>query len=162
LKDHDDTSEEAAAGESTDVEGIVSMITGGEQDPEESVAIDTSDAQAVKEMTDEEIEQAAAEAERLARSQVANLEKNISTLVTKGDAIIKDFHNLLEAFNAQEINDLTVTVTGYKYNTPKVVSGAFIRAAIKTAGPVCAIGFMLCMVLIIISRKREEKRAAKE
>ena len=162
LKDQDDTSEEAGTGESTDVEGIVSMITGGEQNPKGSSAIDTSDAQAVKEMTDEEITQAAAAAERLARSQVADLEKSISTLVTKGEAIIKDFHNLLEAFNAQEINDLTVTVTGYKYNTPNVVSGAFIRAAIKTAGPICAIGFMLCMVLIIISRKREEKRAAKE
>jgi hypothetical protein len=98
----------------------------------------------------------------MAHEQVVILEKSISTLVSKGEAIIKDFHNLLDAFNAQEINDLTVTVTGYKYNTPKVLSGAFIKAAIKTAGPVCAIGFMLCMLLIIISRKREEKRAAKE
>ena len=163
LKDQDDTSEEAAAGEGADLEGIASMITDdGEQDTEGSADIDTSDAQAVMEMTDEEITQAAAEAERLARSQVANLEKSISTLVTKGEAIIQDFHNLLEAFNAQEINDLTVIVTGYKYNTPKVLSGAFIKAAIKTAGPICAIGFMLCMVLIIISRKREEKLAAKE
>lgn len=162
LKDQNDASEEAAAGEGADFEGIVAMITDGDQDPEGSTDIDTSDAQAVMEMTDEEITQAAAEAERMAHEQVVILEKSISTLVSKGEAIIKDFHNLLDAFNAQEINDLTITVTGYKYNTPKILSGAFIKAAIKTAGPVCAIGFMLCMVLIIISRKREEKLAAKE
>ncbi len=162
LKDQNDTSEDTPTGEIADPEATVTTTAGAEQNTEESAGIDTSDTQAVIEMTDEEIEAAAAEAERQARSQLIILEKSISSLVSKSEAIIKDFHNLLDAFNAQEINDLTVTVTGYKYNTPKLLSGAFIKAAIKTAGPVCVIGFMICMVLIIISRKREEKRAGKE
>lgn len=164
LKDQGDAIEDAPVGDVADSEGTVATITNAEQNTGEStgIGIDTGNAQAVVEMTDEEIAKAAAEAERLARSQVTILEKSISTLVAKGEASIKEFHSLLDAFNAQEINDLTITVTGYKYNTPKILSGAFIKAAIKTAGPVCAIGFMLCMVLIIISRKREEKLAAKE
>lgn len=161
MKDHEDSSTATPASEpagSEDYEATADDATVKGK----NAGIDTSEAQAVVEMTEEEIAEAAAAAERLARDQVSVLEKNISALVTKSEVIIKDFHNLLNAFNAQEINDLTVTVTGYRYNTPKVLSGAFIKAAIKTAGPVCAIGFMLCMVLIIISRKREEKQAAKE
>ena len=113
--------------------------------------------EAVVEMTDEEIAEAAAEAERLAKAQTIALEKNIDALVEKGDAIIDDFADMLKAFNEQEINEQTVTVTRYDYKTPKVLSFAFIKKAIRTAGPICAVGFMLCMVLIIISRKREEK-----
>ena len=115
-------------------------------------------AEDVVEMTEEEIAEAAAEAERLAKAQTAALEKEIDTLVEKGDGIIDDFKGMLQAYNDQEINDLTITVTKYDYKSPNVLSGAFIAKAIKTSGPICAIGFMLCMVLIIISRKREEKR----
>ena len=127
--------------------------TGGQED-----ASATEIAGDVVEMTDEEIAEAAAEAERLARAQTAALEKNIAALVEKGDSIIDDFQSMLQAYNDQEINDLTITVTRYDYKTPEVLSGAFIKKAVKTAGPICAIGFMLCMILIVISRKREEKR----
>lgn len=108
-------------------------------------------------MTEEEIAEAAAEAERQAKAQTALLEKNIAALVSKGDAIIDDFEALLTAYNGEEINDLTVTADRLRYEAPKVVSGAFVKKAIKVAGPVCALGFMLCMILIIVSRKREEK-----
>lgn len=119
---------------------------------------DNAEEEAIVEMTEEEIQAAAAEAERLAKAQTDALEKNIEALVKKGDAVTSDFKALLDAFNAQEINDLTVTVSNYDYKTPKLLSGAFVKRAIKVAGPICAIGFMLCMVLIIISRRKEEKR----
>lgn len=112
----------------------------------------------VVQMTDEEIAEAAAEAERLAKAQTTALEKNIAALVEKGNGIIEDYKAMLTAYNDQEINDLTVSVIKYDYKTPKLLSGAFIKKAIKVAGPICAIGFMLCMVMIIISRRREEKR----
>ncbi len=110
------------------------------------------------ELTEEEISSAKAEAEREVQIQTAALEKGISALVEKGDAIIDDYQEMLRAFNQQEINDETVTVTHYGYETPKILSGAFVKQAIMTAGPICAIGFMLCMVLIIASRRREEKQ----
>lgn len=115
-------------------------------------------AEEVVQMTEEEIAEAAAEAERLAKAQTSALEKNIAILVEKGNAIIDDFKAMLTAYNDQEINDLTVTVIKYDYKTPKVLSGAFIKKAIKVAGPICAIGFMLCMALIVASRRKEEKR----
>ena len=115
-------------------------------------------AEEVEQMTEEEIAAAAAEAERLAKAQTSALEKNIAALVEKGNGIIADFKAMLTAYNDQEINDLTVNVIKYDYEAPRVLSGAFIKKAIKVAGPICAIGFMLCMVLIVISRRKEEKR----
>ena len=110
------------------------------------------------ELTDEDISRTAEEAERGPQDQTAALEAGISALVDKGDAIIDDFQEMLRAFNQQEINDETITVTRYSYETPKLLSGAFAKQAIMTAGPICAVGFMLCMALIIASRRREEKQ----
>ena len=64
---------------------------------------------------------------------------------------------MLEAYTAREINEKTVSVTAVKYKAPTILSGAFAVKAIKTAGPLCAVGFMVCMVLLIISRRKEEK-----
>lgn len=86
------------------------------------------------------------------------VQKKIETLVAKRDAITDDFIAMLNAYAAQEVNERTVSVTNAKYDTPKLLSGAFAVKALKTAGPICAVGFMVCMVLLIISRRKEEKR----
>ena len=75
----------------------------------------------------------------------------------KRDEIVNDFTAMLEAYSAQEINERTVSATAAKYETPKLLSGAFIKTVLKTAGPLCAVGFMVCLVLIIRSRRKEEK-----
>lgn len=131
------------------------------EDGEETSAIteDVIAAEDIVAMTEEEIAAAAEEAERQARAQAAALEKNIAALVERGDAVTGDFQALLTAYNDQQINDLTVAMSGVRYNAPKLLSGAFAVKAIKTAGPICLLGFMACMVMIIISRKREEKEA---
>lgn len=110
-------------------------------------------------VTDGEAAAAQADPEQagMSAAQSAAMESSIEALVTKGNAVLDDFEVMLKAFNGQEINDQTVTVTQYKYVTPQILSGAFVVAAIKTAGPICAIGFMLCLALIIHSRKRERK-----
>ena len=107
-------------------------------------------------MTDEEIAAAAEEAERQAKAQTASLEADIQTLLSQGDGIIDDFSAMLQAYNEQEINELTVTVSKYDYDAPSIF--AFIKMAIKTAGPVFAIGLMICMVMVIRSRRKEERR----
>lgn len=89
--------------------------------------------------------------------QSATLEEEIQNLLDRRAAILADFAALINAYNAQELNDTTVTVSNVKYISASLLSGSFIRAFIKTAGPICAVGFMLCLVLIIISRIREEK-----
>ena len=116
-----------------------------------------SSPSAVIQARQEEIEEAARAAEEAAIKQTSELEKSIAELEEKRVAIMKDFESLLNVYNEQEINELTVTVIKYDYDAPTILSGAFIKKVIKTAGPICAVGFMVCMVLLIISRRKEEK-----
>ena len=101
--------------------------------------------------------------EQLNRKELEELRKSveekISTLVTKKDAIVSDFAAMLDAYSAQEINERTVSTTAVRYKAPSLISGEFIKKVLKTAGPICAVGFMVCMVLLIRSRRKEEKQA---
>ena len=110
---------------------------------------------AAPEMTDEEIAKTVAAAEEASAYQVAALEKDIKALLDKLKAIETSFTEMLQAYNDQELNDVTVSVFNYKYDTPKLLSGAFIKQVIKCAGPLCAVGFMVCMVGLIRSRRKE-------
>ena len=100
-----------------------------------------------------------AAAERKRETRQVQLEAAIHSLVTESDAILAEFKAMLQAYSSQKINELTVTVTKYVYKTPALLSGAFIKKVIMTAGPIMAIGFMVSMALIAISRKREETKA---
>lgn len=108
-------------------------------------------------------EEDAATVEQLsAKEQTAlqeTVEEKIRALTEKKNAIVNDFAAMLDAYTAQEINEKTVSVTAVRYKTPSLLSGTFIVKAIKTAGPICAVGFMVCMVLLIRSRRKEEKAA---
>ena len=108
-------------------------------------------------MTDEEIARATAAAEEASAYQLAALEKDIHTLLQKVEAISASFTEMLQAYNGQELNEATVSIFGYKYDTPKVLSGAFVKQVIKCAGPLCAVGFMVCLVLLIRSRKKSNQ-----
>ena len=109
----------------------------------------------VVEMTEAEIAQAAEDAERETQAQKDALEKNLSALVEKGQGILNDFKAMLEAFNQEQINELNLAATSVRYNAPSVLSGAFAKKAIMVAGPICTLGFLACMLMIFISRKRE-------
>ena len=103
----------------------------------------------------------AAAVEQLNRKELEELrqgvETKIETLVTKKNAIVSDFAAMLDAYSAQEINERTVSATAVKYKTPSLISGEFIKKVMKTAGPLCAVGFMVCMILLIRSRKKEQR-----
>ena len=99
-----------------------------------------------------------AEAERRLNAQREALEESIRTIVTDGEAVISEFGAMLESYNAQLVNEANFAVGTPRYVTPTLINSSFISRAIETAGPLVALGFMVCMVLIIISRKKEEKR----
>lgn len=84
-------------------------------------------------------------------------EKKLEELTTKVNAVTTDYTAMLKAYSEQQINDETVSMTTVKYHTPSIFSSSFIMLALKTAGPFCAVGFMACLVLLIRSRKKEEK-----
>ena len=87
----------------------------------------------------------------------ADVDKKIQSLRVKKDTVRANFATMLDAYAAQEINEKTVSVSGLKYKTPSIFTGAFVIRTLKTAGPICVVGFMVCMVLLIISRRKEEK-----
>ncbi len=120
---------------------------------------DAASDEAAPTRTAAELAAAKAEAEQRMNARRALLEENIRALVADRDAILADCKAMVDAFNRQKINELTVAVTNYTYEAPKLLSGAFIKTAIKTAGPIVALGFIVCMALIVVSRKQEEKRA---
>jgi len=110
----------------------------------------------IQEMTEEEIAAAAGAAEEAAAKQIEELEKNIAELIEKQKTVTEDFKALLNAYTERKINEQTVRAYNYKYNVPKLLSGNFAMRVIKTAGPLCALGFMLCMILMIAARRKEQ------
>ena len=149
-------------GESDDVTGksmpsvdatVESAAEGGEGQN------DIVDSVSVPVITISEEDLAAAKRKRETRQ--VQLEAAIHSLVTESDAILAEFKAMLQAYSSQKINELTVTVTKYVYKAPALLSGAFIKKVIMTAGPIMAIGFMVSMALIARSRNKEEKRLNK-
>ena len=85
------------------------------------------------------------------------MEKGIAAAVRKLNAYTTDFRYSLQAYSDREMNDSTIAITPVRYNAPKILSGSFIMQAVKTAGPLCALGFMVCLIGIVVSRVKKEK-----
>ena len=105
-----------------------------------------TDVSAVQVMSDEE-------RQRLE----ANVANQLEALITKQNALGEEFGKMLESYSNQEINEKTISVTEVKYKTPKLISGAFAKQVIKTAGPVCVLGFIVSMTMMLVSIRKEEK-----
>ena len=105
-----------------------------------------TDVSAVQVMSDEE-------RQRLE----ANVANQLEALITKQNALGEEFGKMLESYSNQEINEKTISVTEVRYKTPKLISGAFAKQVIKTAGPVCVLGFIVSMTMMLVSIRKEEK-----
>jgi hypothetical protein len=127
-----------------------------EEEPEETGTEAAAGAEAPEETAPEPTEEELAEAKRRTEAQRLLLEENIRALVAEGDEVVADFREMLENYSAQQLNDLTVSLDRLVYKTPRLLSGDFAKAAVKTAGPIMALGFLACMLLIIRSRRREK------
>ena len=117
----------------------------------------TAETAATSETDEAAAEQIAvvSEEEREAHRKV--VEDNISATKAKLDAITERFAAVLKAFFEKEMDDSTLAVSEVQYDSPKLLSGEFAKKVIEVAGPICAVGFIACLVGIIISRKKEEK-----
>ena len=93
-------------------------------------------------------------------AQKAVVEKGIAAAMKKLTTYTDEFRAFLKAYSEQEMNDSTVAITAVRYSTPKLLSGAFIKQAIKTAGPFCVLGFIVCIICMIVGRVKEEKQKA--
>lgn len=88
------------------------------------------------------------------------VETGIAAAVSKLNKYTEDFSTFLKAYSDREMNDSTVAITDVTYSAPKILSASFIVHAIKIAGPFCALGFIACMIGLIISRVKESKKKA--
>ncbi len=92
--------------------------------------------------------------------EVRRLEERIDALVVKRDEIISDFSKILKAFSNQNMDEQGFVISEVQYRKPSIFSGTFVAKAVKTTGPICALGFMLCLAYIIIRRVKQEKASA--
>ena len=90
------------------------------------------------------------------------LEKEIEVLEEKSNVVIKDFSEIITAWNEQKINDTTVSVSSYHYDSQKLISSTFIKKTIMTAGPIFTLAMIFCLVMIIAAKSSEEKAVAKK
>ena len=142
--------------------------TAGDAPKAEAPAAETSAGETPA--SEEEIQSAAEEAAEIAVSEqteedVARLneamEQRIAKLLEKMAAADAQFSELLEAYSAQKMNESTVMLTETEYKSPKYLSGAFVKQVLKTAGPFCAVGLMICLALMILGRMKEDRAARK-
>ncbi|MCR5532210.1 MAG: hypothetical protein K6F26_10220 [Lachnospiraceae bacterium] len=82
-------------------------------------------------------------------------EKDVAALAAKTEKIASDYAAMIKFWNETKLNDTTVTVSASRYSAPKLVSGAFIKAAIKTTGPFTALAVIVSLCMIIIAKKKE-------
>ena len=87
----------------------------------------------------------------------SNVVNQLTALLTKQNALGEEFGKMLKAYSDQEINENTISVTAVRYKSPKLVSGAFAKLVIKAAGPLCVLGFILSMTMMLVSIRKEEK-----
>ncbi len=86
------------------------------------------------------------------------VEKGISAALLKLKKITESFSTTMNAYSEQEMNDRTVAIAAMEYDSPKLLSGAFVKQLIMAAGPVCVLGLMVCIVIMIISQKKARKK----
>ena len=112
-------------------------------------------AEDMQELNEKEIKEAAQQAEELNKARIEALEKNIAGLKEKAAAIFSQYREMLAAFNAEKLNEMSVAITNCKYTAPKVLSGAFVKKAIKTAGPICLTGLLAVLMMLFIVNRRK-------
>ena len=120
--------------------------------------------------SEEEILSAAEEAAEIAVSEQTEedvallneaMEQRIGKVLEKKAAVDAQFTELLDAYSAQKMNESTVALTTARHTAPRYLSGAFVKRVLKTAGPFCALGLMVCLALMILGRIKEDRASRK-
>jgi hypothetical protein len=78
-------------------------------------------------------------------------------VVTRGTELTEKLNGLIDLLNEEKLGDAGLQVSAARYQAPSLISGAFAKKLIKTAGPLCSVGLMIALAGLIISRRKEEK-----
>ena len=129
-----------------------------EAEQTEAKTAETTGTSTVTEATEETVSTSVELTEAELKQLGKTTEKQIENLTAKKDKVTSDFKTMLDTYARQEINERTVLASDPRYTVPSFFSGTFAVKAIKTVGPICVVGLMICLILLIISRRKEEKK----
>ncbi len=91
----------------------------------------------------------------------AQLEEKIQILKQKTEETIAEINTLIKEHDEAELNDETISVSEVKYSKPTLLSTAFVKKAIMTAGPICALALIVCLIIVTVKRSKEMKAQIK-
>lgn len=110
-------------------------------------------------LTPEEIAEIAKQEEAEMQKKRDAFEKEVVNLTAKRDKIMAGFAEMVKAWNDSRINDLTVSVAPSEYKGQSIVSMAFVKKGIMTAGPLCMLALMGILVVVIARNSRKVKES---
>lgn len=108
-------------------------------------------------LTPEQIAEIAKQEEAEMQKKREAFEKEVVNLTAKRDKIMAGFAEMVKAWNDSRINDLTVSVSPSTYKGQSIISGAFVKKGIMTAGPFCMLALMGILVVVIVRNSRKAK-----
>ena len=108
-------------------------------------------------LTPEQIAEIAKQEEAEMQKKREAFEKEVVNLTAKRDKIMAGFAEMVKAWNDSRINDLTVSVSESSYKGQSIISGAFVKKGIMTAGPFCMLALMGILVVVIARNSRKAK-----
>lgn len=91
--------------------------------------------------------------------QIAEELKVIEGLVNEQRDVFK---SMTEAYNAKIISEDAVLVENNRLNVAKLLSGNFIKMAVKCAAPICIVVMILCCLHAAVIENRKFKKEQKE
>ena len=110
-------------------------------------------------LTPEQIAEIAKQEEAEMQKKRDAFEKEVVNLTAKRDKIMVGFAEMVKAWNDSRINDLTVSVAPSEYKGQSIVSMAFVKKGIMTAGPLCMLALMGILVVVIARNSRKVKES---
>ena len=110
-------------------------------------------------LTPEQIAEIAKQEEAEMQKKRDAFEKEVVNLTAKRDKIMAGFAEMVKAWNDSRINDLTVSVAPSEYKGQSIVSMAFVKKGIMTAGPLCMLALMGILVVVIVRNSRKVKES---
>ena len=108
-------------------------------------------------LTPEQIAEIAKQEEAEMQKKREAFEKEVVNLTAKRDKIMAGFAEMVKAWNDSRINDLTVSVSESSYKGQSIISKAFVKKSIMTAGPFCMLALMGILVVVIVRNSRKAK-----
>jgi len=153
--ENDTDADDADAGDgNTNADNKANAVTGNKANAN-PVDGDTPDDTPA--LTPEQIAEIAKQEEAEMQKKREAFEKEVVNLTAKRDKIMAGFAEMVKAWNDSRINDLTVSVSPSTYKGQSIISGAFVKKGIMTAGPFCMLALMGILVVVIVRNSRKAK-----